>query len=367
MYQCLNCEIRDSYFHEATAYTVDSGYGIEARMSTGLLVENNIVDHLYASIMIAACNSCVYGYNYIHQTFNTDPTYMIMGINGNHGPHTYMNLFEGNVANEFQNDYFYGSSSHQTLFRNYFTGTDIDVLSNRKAVALDSHSFSNNLVGNVLGSPGLTWIVESTNANFSQNAIFRLGFPFLGNNSYTATIPPEFDTNVFALDTRVKATLLSHGNYDYASHTVKWDPTISDQILPASCYLSGKPSWFGDRPWPPFDPNNSGSALVTNIPAAYRFFFGRNPPATVKNQAPVAIMNVSPGQGLVPFTVAFSSAGSYDPEGVALTYAWTFGDGATATVPNPIHTYQVSGMHTARLSVSDGINASTRSVTVNAQ
>jgi PKD repeat protein len=61
-------------------------------------------------------------------------------------------------------------------------------------------------------------------------------------------------------------------------------------------------------------------------------------------------------KGPVPLTVAFSSAGSVDPEGQPLTYSWTFGDNTTSTLPNPTHVYTQSGQYTVRLSVSDGVN-----------
>ena len=40
--------------------------------------------------------------------------------------------------------------------------------------------------------------------------------------------------------------------------------------------------------------------------------------------------------GPAPLTVNFSSAGSVDPEGQALTYSWDFGDGSTSTAANPL-------------------------------
>lgn len=73
------------------------------------------------------------------------------------------------------------------------------------------------------------------------------------------------------------------------------------------------------------------------------------------NQAPVAISTATPDSGQAPLTVNFSSAGSVDPEGVALTYNWTFGDNTTSTEANPTHTYNTPGQYTARLSVSDGV------------
>ena len=36
-----------------------------------------------------------------------------------HGAHPFMNLFEGNVYPNFEFDFAHGSSSHNTLFRNY--------------------------------------------------------------------------------------------------------------------------------------------------------------------------------------------------------------------------------------------------------
>jgi glucose/arabinose dehydrogenase len=74
------------------------------------------------------------------------------------------------------------------------------------------------------------------------------------------------------------------------------------------------------------------------------------------NQAPSAVAAANPATGPAPLTVSFSSSGSADPEGQPLTYAWTFGDGATSTQANPAHTYTQAGQYTARLSVSDGVN-----------
>ena len=54
---------------------------------------------------------------------------------------------------------------------------------------------------------------------------------------------------------------------------------------------------------------------------------------------PVAVAGATPTAGASPLTVSFSSAGSQDPGGSALTYKWEFGDGTTSTAANPTHTY----------------------------
>ncbi|MEU4770194.1 PQQ-dependent sugar dehydrogenase [Actinosynnema sp. NPDC023794] len=71
------------------------------------------------------------------------------------------------------------------------------------------------------------------------------------------------------------------------------------------------------------------------------------------NKAPTARAGANPTSGLAPLTVAFSSTGSSDPEGGALTYAWNFGDGTSSTAANPSHTYTANGRYTATLTVTD--------------
>ncbi|GIM89897.1 hypothetical protein Ato02nite_016900 [Paractinoplanes toevensis] len=71
------------------------------------------------------------------------------------------------------------------------------------------------------------------------------------------------------------------------------------------------------------------------------------------NRSPTAVAGASVTSGQAPLTVAFSSAGSSDPEGGALTYAWNFGDGSTSTAANPSHTFTADGAYTVTLTVTD--------------
>ncbi|MEV0930745.1 PQQ-dependent sugar dehydrogenase [Streptomyces phaeochromogenes] len=69
--------------------------------------------------------------------------------------------------------------------------------------------------------------------------------------------------------------------------------------------------------------------------------------------APTAQAKADVTSGKAPLAVSFSSAGSADPDGGALSHAWTFGDGATSTAANPSHTYATNGQYTATLKVTD--------------
>ncbi|TYC03947.1 DUF1349 domain-containing protein [Micromonospora sp. WP24] len=71
------------------------------------------------------------------------------------------------------------------------------------------------------------------------------------------------------------------------------------------------------------------------------------------DRAPIAVASGEPTSGPAPLTVAFSSAGSRDPDGGTLSYAWAFGDGQTSTEANPTHTYAAAGSYTAQLTVTN--------------
>ena len=62
-------------------------------------------------------------------------------------------------------------------------------------------------------------------------------------------------------------------------------------------------------------------------------------------------------QGKAPLKVDFTAAAT-DPEGdLPLSYAWSFGDGATATGASVSHTYTTAGTHAATVTVTDARGA----------
>ena len=66
-------------------------------------------------------------------------------------------------------------------------------------------------------------------------------------------------------------------------------------------------------------------------------------------------------------SVTFNGSGSTDPNGDALTYAWTFGDGTTGTGAQPTHTYAATGTYTVSLTVTDSRSASSDPAGTSAQ
>ncbi|MDQ1607913.1 MAG: trimeric autotransporter adhesin [Microbacteriaceae bacterium] len=81
------------------------------------------------------------------------------------------------------------------------------------------------------------------------------------------------------------------------------------------------------------------------------------------NQVPIASFTTTTNA----LVVTADGRASSDPDGSIASYAWNFGDGATATGSTSSHTYAVAGTYTVRLTVTDNrgtTGTTTRSVTV---
>ncbi len=57
-------------------------------------------------------------------------------------------------------------------------------------------------------------------------------------------------------------------------------------------------------------------------------------------------------QGSAPLTVQFTDQSTGNPT----SWKWTFGDGDSSLVQNPVHIYQSEGLYTVKLTISDGTN-----------
>lgn len=122
---------------------------------------------------------------------------------------------------------------------------------------------------------------------------------------------------------------------------------------------------------------NAGS-VTSNQLVVDGLWFGTQVPAIVDalavNTAPIA--NAGPAQTVVsPVLVTLTGAGSYDPNGNPITYAWTLttipgGSTATlsgATTVSPTFTADLAGTYVASLVVNDGtVNSAPSTVTITA-
>jgi hypothetical protein len=126
----------------------------------------------------------------------------------------------------------------------------------RYAVDVQAHNYYNNIIGSIIGRRGDAGVRDAINGTSHSITIsYRLGFANPGSQTIS--------------DLNVQPRTLLHGNYDYISDSIVWDPNIADRKLPASLYLSAKPAWFGALSWPPFGPDLSPTE--GKIPAMVRY------------------------------------------------------------------------------------------------
>ena len=294
---CFRCEVRRCVFRDAPDYPDNpDGYGVYLyEGSSFCLVEDNAADRLFVGFSQNQSSANVFIYNVARDGGALSFGHQIGIINVQHGPHGMFTLWEGNTCEQFVNDGSHGSGSHQTLFRNWFHGISANATTNRKMIDLCRGSLYHNAVGNVLGSA--TW-KDDANVQYQmtgqpgygdQAVMYRLGYPNQQNNGLEEDdiqepfkdIPDDSYPHA-----AVAATLLRHGNYDYANEAQVWETDntnaedYTDHAIPNSLYYSEKPAYFRSLAWPPFSPASPGSASIANLPAGYRLTHaGADPPA----------------------------------------------------------------------------------------
>ncbi len=77
------------------------------------------------------------------------------------------------------------------------------------------------------------------------------------------------------------------------------------------------------------------------------------PPPPAANELPTARITASAEDGVAPLAVTFDGRSSTDPDGTIASYAWTFGDGGSASGAEVSHTFNDPGLYQVQLTVVD--------------
>jgi hypothetical protein len=232
-----------------------------------VLLENNII--LGANKLMVARSAgagSVVGYNYVDNAFiGNYPGWVEVGLNGSHMVGSHHMLFEGNLSFNYDSDDTWGGAIAMTVFRNHLTGhrRDFPDVDNVRAVGLMFGSWWHTFVGNVLGEPGRMdgWMYEDPGDGTYGNASSRWGRLSIWKLGYAPGAWGQLP------DPKVRSTVVRDGNFDYLTNAVKWDH--EPQAIPNSLYLTAKPAFFGDLPWPWVNP--TGTTKVSTLPARARF------------------------------------------------------------------------------------------------
>jgi hypothetical protein len=268
---------RNNFFHDGFSHGPgqnDDQFDLHF-MSSSNLVENNIFYRMHVSVMVewgAAGN--VIAYNYTVGNYHDSPTAWEIMDENSHGAHPWFNLWEGNIGQKFQFDTIWGSSSHNTLFRNYDEGSRqyIPPADARGTLGIDSEiwedsteavqavdmgylSVFNNEVGDIAGSAHLltqnpvAFCVGGTSPSSCVSgsggpACFRWGY---SSDSESPTSPSNYGGTFVHGIYECTSSASPNGTFQWASGVTK--------TLPNSFYLSSKPSYLGSVAWPGIGPD----------------------------------------------------------------------------------------------------------------
>jgi hypothetical protein len=271
---------------------------VETIPSADSLIQNNIFQQITGPVVTTgACSGCVLAYNFdIDDIFNSGGN-VYNWQQQSVFPHAVGDdhiLIEGNQGAGVDSDNFHGTHHFITMFRNVFSGFQPNngTPTTGDTVPLLINAFSRfyNIVGNVLGSTSL----PHTNYELNISNSGRVG-------ANTEIIEVGIGDEV-PNDPNTGRTLMLWGNYDVVTGAARWcgnasnaawattcastseipsaitnyaNPIPSTTTLPASFYLTSKPTWWPSaKAWPPIGPDVTGGNIAgyaghaNTIPAA---------------------------------------------------------------------------------------------------
>lgn len=228
--------IRDSYFHDSFLFSSGGqGYGVRGDYTSHNLIENNIFNYLrHSMVMQLGSTANVLGYNFSQNTNTTQNPGWMEDDASLHGFYPQMNLFEGNIALQFNSDNVHGTNGPNTAYRNRFER--------------DLNAFTNP-ISNPSKFPLVN--IDANNPNHS----------IINNEVGSSTTDPV--TDPILVDSSSPAILTN--NYIYQTGQLE-NPTVDS--LPASLYRTQKPDFITGA-WPVF-----GGDIAPNsntLPAKERF------------------------------------------------------------------------------------------------
>jgi len=209
-----------------------------------------------------------------------------------------MELCEGNYAPNYTAGSGFGNSVDIMLFRNHLSAIRaasppldkymsgpipyVDIGMPRLAASVHARNLRQSFVGNVLGKQDQKLIsVSMRKYSRSQTTWLYEQLDRLspGNEVPMWYIGAMQSPTGWTWEANTIQTVLREGNWDWFTQRQRWHgvggrgntDTSTPKAIPNSLYLSSKPAFFGNNPWPWVDPS-TGATYV--LPAKARFDAG---------------------------------------------------------------------------------------------
>ena len=295
--------VRNNYMF-LSRFSSSTSYGYECFFGSDSLIESNIMQAIAGDVIFnEGCSGNVISYNYGINGYYTQSAGFNMPMANMHAVNDDYNLFEGNVGERYDGDIIHGTHNVNTLFRNRIAGSSPACFqsqtgSNTYAAYLSTvygpcnngtnaiNNYANNrftnIIGNVLGTTGVTTSFENTSGTTEVDAyVMNIG---VGDDHNGATVPNDptvpqtsmlwgncdnvhgfsgancqFNNSDVPVLANLAASQQTYANLLPLSHT-----------LPASLYYSSKPSWWpAAKAWPPIGPDVTGGNISGTGGLAY--------------------------------------------------------------------------------------------------
>jgi hypothetical protein len=290
--------IRDSYMFLAR-YSTSTSYGFECFAASDSLIENNIIQAIAGGMTVQeGCNGLVLGYNFeINGYYANVGT--VIPMSNMHGVASDLNLYEGNVGSKINTDGGHGSHNFDTMFRNriaavnpicwaggpgsndyagYLATAWGPCTGSVTALELDSFSRFMNVLGNVLGSTGVTTSYQNTGV-----PIYYVGQGYTdGSTGVTVPNDPAVTQTMYRWGNCDSVNGFAAANCQFNSAEVPTTGTLAtsqqpyaqsapgSHSLPASFYYSSKPAWWpASKAWPIIGPDVTGGNISSTGGLAY--------------------------------------------------------------------------------------------------
>jgi parallel beta-helix repeat protein len=302
----------DNLTLDGAGYTITgsgSGYGVYLNQRSIVTVKNCVLSKFFIGICLSIGSSNTLTDNTINS--NSYGIYLNSGSS---------NTLTNNITNNNSCGIFLNSGTSNTLTNNITNNNSYGIYLNYSSSnTLTSNTPNNNYYGIYLNSCSSNTLTKNT-INNNQSGIFL----------YNCNLNKVYNNNFINNSTQAYVNYGSDNEF------------FLDK-------LAGGNYWSG---WT--SPDDDGDYFVDY---SYVFLGGQDDFPWIcqdgwKNIRPIADAGYDK-KVLVGETVQFDGSGSYDTDGIIVSYDWVFGDGTNGSGMIVNHIYNVAGIYTVTLVISD--------------
>lgn len=184
--------------------------------------------------------------------------------------------------------------------------------------------------------PPVAKIIGPNNAYINETLVFSASYSY-DPDGYINGYRWDFENDTTFDTVWIKDKIITHSYQQPGNYTIVLQVKDDDGVISSASYTINIMQ---------LEPNLK--LPIPRINASYYYKY-------VNKNITLPGVN-GPYYGYTNENITFNSTGSYDPDGLIVSYFWEFGDGNVSYLENPIHSYAKAGEYTVILRVTDNDN-----------